>query len=179
MCSKGTTEHEYNESGDPVTVSMQEIVDMFTHDKVPLLKGFPKVVFRQTCQGNEVLKAATLPSQPSSVAVQPSKIPAPRKSLAVGADVLICEASSMSHMSFVSDKSGSLFIQTVLDSMRQHYRTDHLIDILGEVNRLVGLSQKYGEEPTSKKVIKVYQMPGIISRLTAKLYLKGPPDLLS
>ena len=172
-------EVEYDQSDCPVIVTIQEIVDMFTHDEVPLLKGYPKVVFRQTCQGNDILKAATLPSQPSSVSLHPTKLSPPNRPLAVGADVLICEVSSMSHMSFVSDKSGSLFIQTVLNTMKQHHRTDHLIDILGEVNRVVAISQKVGEDPTSKKHIKAHQMPGIISRLTAKLYLKGPPMMFS
>ena len=52
------TEKEEDENGLPVRMKIQDIADMFTHEKVGKLKGFPKVIFNQSCQVSDIIYIA-------------------------------------------------------------------------------------------------------------------------
>ena len=139
-------------------VKMTEIVKLFYHDKVPSLKGFPKVFINQSCRGEQLAQAAFGASSPYNSG-KTKKIP-------VEADTIVCYASSYKTVSWVST-SGSVFVRALLNQMTKFYDKEQFVDILTSVNEVV--SQWQGGSAT-----EVFQMPGIYSQLTKKFHLALP-----
>ena len=177
MCEAGsrTEEQGCDQHGKPIRVQMQDIVNMFSHDQVPLLKTFPKVFINQCCQGTEILRAAgpsSLDSPDSAIRMKQPWKP-PQFKLAVGADVIICDATSNRSMSWVSE-GGSLFIQTLLKVMTDYLYDEHFYDILVEVNNQISHKVKKGLNPSDNRIVPASQMPKIHSQLTKKFFLARP-----
>lgn len=136
-----------------------------------------------TLQGSEPLKSATYPTsypaEDNSVPIHPDPPvwQPPEAGRAVGADVVVCEATGKNTMSWVGP-SGSVFIQKTLSVWRELHETEHFLDMMGEVNRLISDSKRQGMHPHKKgQLIPAVQMSCVHSTLTHKYYLSIPPHL--
>ena len=147
-------------------VQMTDVVNMFTHDKVPSLKCYPKVIINQSCDGPDILLGAGGPeSQPEPWTPPPARI-------AIGADVIVCDASSNSAKAWVTKTEGSVFIATLINVMGEYFQKEHFYDILVEVNDKV--SRQIINAQVGNGVGEAFQMQCIHSRLTKKFYLALP-----
>lgn len=152
-----------------IRTQLQEIVDMFTHDNVPCLKGFPKVFINQSCRGSELLRAAGPPGE-DTVDLHKEVWHPPKAKVAIGADVLVCEATSASNYAWVAEQ-GSLYIQCLVQVIEQYYEVEHFYDMLVEVNNRLAHKVKKGINPADNSIVPASQMPSITSKLTKKFYL--------
>ena len=169
MCQEGSDFiQEQDREQQPVRVQMMDVVNMFTHNKVPSLKSCPKVIINQSCKGGEILQAAGDPG--SGPYTAPCTPPA---KIAIGADVIVCDASSNNAKAWVSHSEGSVFISTLLRVMRDYITDDHFYDILVEVNNQVSQTRARGRREDNA-IVEAFQMPCIHSQLTKKFYLAIP-----
>lgn len=108
--------------------------------------------------------------------VQP-RMQAPEASRAVGADVVVCEATGKNTVAY-SSPSGSIYIQKTLSVWRELHKTEHFLDMMVEVNRQISVRKGRGAHPHKKdKTIPAVQMPCVHTSLTHKYYLSIPQHL--
>ena len=151
-------------------IKSEFLVETFAHGELPNLKSFPKCFFIQVCSGAEIAKAA---HGSATDKAEEHRSPV----VAVGADTLVCHAAKEGKYSWVSqgEAAGSWFLHSTLKVFREYYQTEHILDMLTEVNDrvskkhgLANVKTKYSNEPELKKV---HQLPAISNNLTKKLYL--------
>ena len=173
-CTSGSnTEEETDENNEVQYITPEEIANMFTHDKVKSLEGFPKCIFVQNCRGAEdVQHAATNVTDEERHTQGTAR---PTSEIAIGADVLLCHATKLRTLSWVTE-DGSWFIQTILDTFQAHYENEHIIDLIGEVNNLISQKLGYGEVHGRRTYVK--QLPDICYGLRKKFYLSIPKALM-
>ena len=148
-------------------VSINEIIEFFTHEKVQLLQDLPKCFFIQTCRGERDLKAAGPPT-PRDDADQTQM----NKKVTIGTDILLCHSTLDSYHSYVHDQNGSWFIQTIIPAMRRFMSKVTLVEILHYANRII--SQKSSTYTKGATCREARQCIEIKSTLTKMFYLSKP-----
>ena len=159
-------------------VTPEEVISLFTHNNLPTLRNFPKVFFFQMCRGKGIAQAAggsagesadqTMSTEDmecdlAQCAANPDKI-------AIAADTLVCFASPPGYYSWVDKQKGSWLIQITLEVFKEYYQSEHLIDMITQVNKLV--TSKTQPAQVRDQVQHVYQVPCIKHNLTQKFYLQ-------
>ena len=157
-CAGGGRE-EYGER-----ITADEIVNMFTHDKVKSLHGMPKCFFLQHCRGTDVVRTAGQFEDDASADNVPPQT-------AIGADTALFYAANLGCESYVTDQNGSWFVEQIVKLFREFHDKEHVIDIMHEVNnKLSTKRQDVGNR-------RLHQMPRIETLLTKKFYLTIPRHL--
>ena len=115
-----------------VTISADEIMNHFTHDKWPFLKSIPKCFFFQACRGEDVPQMASFYDNP-----KPSTLSLPDNSmgshrLPIAADVFHAYSTLEDGVAFVKKSSGS-FISTLVDAMTHMHKRHDICSIMTTV----------------------------------------------
>ena len=175
----------YSTDGDLIPV--EEVTKHFDGNHCPSLIGKPKVFFLQACRGGTfdygVEYEATDGSEgtPSEAEVKElaekqseqiiAKVLAEEEvdggytqALPTEADFLLAYATVPGYVSWRNSEYGSWFIKALVDVMHEQAKTEHLMDMLIEVNRRVA------EDFQSKGRNK--QIPAPSCLLTRKLYFR-------
>ena len=151
-CKSGSfgREKEYNDDGNVVFISVEEIINAFTHDNVPQLKGIPKAFFFQACRGStyitpaadkddetnkddivDVLAAAENEEadklEDYSVKVELKKPTLKRE------NIFIAYATLEHKYCFVDKDEGSWFIETIVKQIQHRCHTEHIFEIMTRV----------------------------------------------
>lgn len=174
-CAQGSdiNEEGYN-TGQHIRVTPEQIISLFTHDKITQMKDFPKCIFIQNCRGTEHTQAAAVVDNDDQD-IPGLTIPCAVSDIAVGADVLVCHATKLGMLSWVN-QDGSWFIQAVIGTFKEHFEQEHIIDLIGEVNNQI--SQKTGCGNVRGFTMQVRQLPDICYSLRKKFYLSIPAHLM-
>ena len=134
----------YGKYGD--IISVKEIVGYFTENND--LLGKPKLFFIQACRGDGI--------EDDGADDDPNVRLCPPDS----SDILIAHSTMEGDYSFRNINTGSWFIQTLMKKLDAYAKTNHLLDIMIEVNGDMAGSDFMGER----------QMPVQISTLTKYVY---------
>ena len=137
------------------------------------MKTFPKCFFIQACQGNQVAAPASSPDR-SQMEQTLEEWEPPRHKITDKADMLVCLPSQKGTYSWVPS-TGSWFIQETIAIFEKFHKSEHLLDMMVEVNRALSLRGGKGKVGANGPVIDVYQMPGLTCTLTQKFFLSIPP----
>ena len=149
--------HSSSES-DQKRYPVAKIINHFTHDVLPEMKDRPKCFFIQACRGLETPSAAG-PDSPTKSHADDVK-----KDLAVRRDIFLAFATVSRQVAWVYQE-GSVFLRHVVEVFREHYKREHLLDMMTRVNWLVS---EHGLKIDGKT--RYIQMSEIQSTLTKKLY---------
>ena len=133
---------EHDEDGNLVFISVDEIINAFTHDNVPQLKGIPKAFFFQACRGSSYVMAAADKGDASEIEDDNVDIELKKPTLK-RENIFVAYATLDHKYCFVDKDKGSWFIQTVAKEMEIRCGTDDLIGIMTRVIREIsGKSEK-------------------------------------
>ena len=121
---------------DGKSTSVERLMASFLPSKCPSLSGKPKVFFFQCCRGEEKQKQAH-PTEESKASDWYADSTLPNTTFPHEADFLLAFSTSPGYVAYRSRKSGSVYIQTLVDVVRRYHSTTHLLDMLTEVNRRV------------------------------------------
>lgn len=161
---------------DGVLLSVEELMTNFKGTRCPSLAGKPKVFILQACRGGKfdsgVMVEAT-DSAGEKETIDEDEILAEDETDGGGyntalpdeSDFVLAYATTPGYVSWRNSAFGTWFIKALTDTMYELAATEHLMDILTEVNR------KVAEEYQSRG--KQKQMPAPVSMLRYKLYI--PP----
>lgn len=164
--------------------SVENLMVEFQARNCPSLKGKPKVFIIQTCRGvreciNETFVSpvgsiqsqdvlSTSPSSDAQSTGCPSTADSTlaRSVFPTEADFLLAFATVPSFVSFRFKEFGTIFIQALVEVIREHHHHHHFLDILTEVTKRVV------ERQTPEHNIKCrVQVPAPMHTLTKNLYL--------
>ena len=154
---------------------MSLIMKKFDNVYLEQMCYYPKCFIVQACRGEEPGQITASPwgKQEESKAVRPTSVLAqPDIPTANGNDMLLffpCAEGEISHLG----KCGSLFIQNIIQTLRENYKSDHLVDIFVEVMRKTS-EQLYKVATDKYNMAEASQMPHLQTTFTKKLYLKLP-----
>ena len=146
MCDKSSLTYKpERKDGKLCCIGENELIQSFTHDKVPKLRGIPKCFFFQACRGSgEVETAAT----PQFIQKQQSNF-RPRDILK--ANILVMHSTLESTHSYVERECGSLFIKPLLKELKMHATSKHMLEILTSVTANVEIRAPYVFFPLNGK----------------------------
>ena len=163
---------------DDEVLSVNEIMDHFCGTRCPSLAGKPKVFILQACRGEKFDHGVVIEGTDS--AGGPEDITEDEildqdetdgggynQALPDEADFILAYATTPGYVSWRNSAFGTWFIKAFTDTMYEKAETEHLMDILTEVNR------KVAEEYESRGKHK--QMPAPVSMLRYKLFLSPHP----
>lgn len=160
-------------------ISVDTLWKYFTGDRCPSLNGKPKLLFIQACRGKlidpgalyEVDEGPTVSDSCTKKlaskggpcgSFSPTKYVIPTL-----ADFLIMFSSAEGYYSFLNNKEGSCFVQTLCQQFTKYLNSKHQIDlmtILTAVNRHVAFG--FQSKVLNEKHDGSKQMPNIMSMLT-------------
>ncbi|KAJ7393290.1 hypothetical protein OS493_006259 [Desmophyllum pertusum] len=160
MSHGGDHDQIYGVDGRPVKI--EELMSEFIATKCPTLQNKPKLFIFQSCRGS-----STESMVPTNCHIDPVPGFSADSTLARGtcpqeADFLLAFAAAPGYYSYRNPKSGSLFIQVLVNVIRTHHHDSHLSELLQEVTRQVA------ERGTTTPAV---QVPAHSNTLRAKLYL--------
>ena len=163
---------------DAKLLSVKEIMAHFCGTRCPSLAGKPKVFILQACRGNDFDHGVVVEDTDS--AGGPGELDEDEilgqdetdgggynQALPDEADFILAYATTPGYVSWRNSAFGTWFIKAFTDTMYEKVETEHLMDILTEVNR------KVAEEYESRG--KQKQMPAPVSMLRYKLFLSPHP----
>lgn len=129
LMAHGNSDAIYGSDG--VHQDLKDLVRPFHANTCPSLAHKPKIFFIQACRGQH----AEVPRERQD---GDKPVPTPLRDLCPrNADFLFCFASSEYAPAYRDPNTGSVFIQTLCRAIRDHYRSEYLVDIVAEVNRQV------------------------------------------
>ncbi|XP_070569319.1 caspase-8-like [Ptychodera flava] len=162
-----------NENGvitsDHKNVKMEDIRNMFVGSKCPSLEGKPKMFFIQACRGDRQHQTQ-YKEEASTPNVENESRRALRMKIANETDFLFAYASQPNAICYRDPEKGSVYIQTLTETLKKYTSEEHLLDMLTMVRDVV-----------FKKPIKldngqeVDQIPHEDHSLTKKVYFSVKP----
>lgn len=171
VLTHGTKGKLYGTDGKLVPV--EEITELFSGDKCPSLTGKPKIFLLQACRGERKDKGVkydmTDGSDPQSVNEadmdDDETDSAYTGSLPAEADFLLAYSTIPGYVSWRDQKDGSWFVSTLVNVFMEMAATEHLLDMLTEVNRrvaedLISGKHKQVPEPVTRLRKRLYFRPG-------------------
>ena len=160
---------------DGVLLKIDTLTDYFTGRWCPSLNGKPKIFLLQACRGGNFDYGAINPESTDSGEIDQSVVSQVLDEdetdgggyslLPDNADFILAYATTPGYVSWRNSAFGTWFIKAFVDTMYNRASTDHLMDNLIEVNRIV--AEEYESRGKQK------QMPAPVTTLRYKLYL--PP----
>ncbi|XP_078687074.1 caspase-3-like [Branchiostoma floridae x Branchiostoma belcheri] len=151
-------------SQDNQTVSIAELQAPFLGDKLPCMAGSPKMFIIQACRRDKKQPAVDRPDEEPGDEGQPDMSDAMRSvTTPKDADVLVAYATTEGFQAFRRVGEGSWFLSKMLKVFNAKHQTDHLSDMLIEVNNLVSHCTAVGPQPAK-------QMPCQVTTLTKKFF---------
>ncbi|XP_070569985.1 protein scribble homolog [Ptychodera flava] len=166
-------------TSDCQSLPIQAIQGSFNARLCPPLRGKPKIFIIQACRGArrqsgyEVdageTEEALPPSSPTSHLGPPSLLARP-KTVPEMADFVIGYATIENCVSYRSATDGSIYIEKLADCLQRLAGTNHLLDILTEVNKLV--SEVIINEEHGGWLFESRQVPAPVTTLRGKVYFK-------
>nr|AEO22140.1 caspase 3-like protein [Branchiostoma lanceolatum] len=151
-------------SYDNQTVSIAELQVPFLGDSLKCMAGSPKMFIIQSCRGKQkqpgVDRADEEPGDEGQLDVSDvmSSATTPRD-----ADVLVAYATTEGFQAFRRVGEGSWFLSKMRAVFNHKHQSDHLMDMLTEVNDRVSHRTAIGSKPAK-------QMPCQVSTFTKKFY---------
>uniref|UniRef100_A0A182QBD6 CASPL1 n=1 Tax=Anopheles farauti TaxID=69004 RepID=A0A182QBD6_9DIPT len=124
------------------------------------LTGKPKVLIVQACQGADLQSAVPIPSY------EHDGLDGVERTASVFMDFLVAWSTVPGFASIRHVEKGSWFIQELCAKLRQHYRSEHIMDILTAVINDVASKRGYGNE---------CMVPIVQSTLSKRLYFRPQP----
>uniref|UniRef100_A0A182N2I9 CASPL1 n=1 Tax=Anopheles dirus TaxID=7168 RepID=A0A182N2I9_9DIPT len=121
------------------------------------LTGKPKVLIVQACQGADLQSAVPIPNY------EHDGLDGAERTASVFMDFLVAWSTVPGFASIRHIEKGSWFIQELCAKMRQHYRSEHIMDILTAVINDVASKRGYGNE---------CMVPIVQSTLSKRLYFR-------
>ena len=143
------------QGSDGRMTNVKRVTEEFLPRRCPSLAGKPKIFFFQSCRG--IAKQRRAQSAEHNI-TDPcwSDSPLASTTFPHGADFLLSFSTPPDYVAYRYD-SGSPYIQTLVDVVRERHHTNHLLDMLTEVNRRVAES--------------VDQVPSPVHTLRAKVFI--------
>ena len=134
--SHGDTSDRINGSDDRCTTVKDLMAELKT-SKCPSLSGKPKLFFFECCRGAAEQEKAH-PAGKRKVKLETnSGSQMSSTTFPAEADVLLAFCTPPGYVAYLSKQSGSTYIQTLVNVIREHHSSTHLLDMLTEVNRQV------------------------------------------
>ena len=113
-------------------MSIEYIIESFTHQNVPRLKGKPKCFFFQACRGRDKTRAADPPTTADADEMyEDSRFKHPE---ITKANILVVYATQMGTRSYVNWQCGSFFIDTLCQILQKQPKGVELISLLTKLN---------------------------------------------
>ncbi|XP_063424683.1 caspase-14-like isoform X1 [Mytilus trossulus] len=140
-----------------ITISVDEIMELFKNDKIPNFVGKPKMFFIQSCRGNSIQDTFVQPDDDDDDTLE--RISAP-----TDADILIAYATTEGYKAFRHKNFGSMFIYECIQKFKEQYTKTHLEEMMIDVKAALALG-------SADKTKRHVQMPCTWSTLTKRLYL--------
>lgn len=136
VMSHGDTSDRINGSDDRCTTVKDLMAELKT-SKCPSLSGKPKLFFFECCRGAAEQEKAH-PAGKRKVKLETnSGSQMSSTTFPAEADVLLAFCTPPGYVAYLSKQSGSTYIQTLVNVIREHHSSTHLLDMLTEVNRQV------------------------------------------
>ena len=160
---------------DGVLLSVEELMAHFRGTRCPSLAGKPKIFILQACRGGKfdpgvMVEATDSPGEAETInedeILDEDETDGGGYNTALPdeSDFVLAYATTPGYVSWRNSAFGTWFIKAFTDTMYELAATEHLMDILTEVNR------KVAEEYESRG--KQKQMPAPVSMLRYKLYIR-------
>ena len=134
MSHGGAQDKIFGSDGNYTTV--ERLMASFLPSKCPALSGKPKLLFFQSCRGQGEQTQAPQPGEGKAfdwcADSTLSSTTFPHE-----ADFLLAFSTPPGYVAYRSERSGSIYIQILVDTLRKYHSTTHLLDMLTEVNRRV------------------------------------------
>ena len=134
MSHGGAQDKIFGSDGNYTTV--ERLMASFLPSKCPSLSGKPKLFFFQSCRGPGEQTQAPQPGESKAFDWRAdstlSSTTFPHE-----ADFLLAFSTPPGYVAYRSERSGSIYIQILVDTLRKYHSTTHLLDMLTEVNRRV------------------------------------------
>lgn len=142
---------------------LDEIWSPFIPDRCPSLKGKPKLIFVQACQGEQLDEGILLRTQQDNGA-----FPHAHNLMEVPSDFLIACSTFPEFYSFRNVSMGSWFIQSLCEQLRKHGKEMTILTLMTMVCQKVALDFE-SNVPNNIKFHGKKQAPCINSKLTKLL----------
>lgn len=139
-----------------MTISVDEIMELFKNDKIPNFVGKPKMFFIQSCRGKSIQETFVQPDDDDDDTVE--RISAP-----TDADILIAYATTEGYKAFRHKNFGSIFIYECIKKFKEQYSKTHLEEMMIDVKAALAI----GSVDKTKKHV---QMPCTWSTLTKRFF---------
>ncbi|XP_078487621.1 caspase-2-like [Ciona intestinalis] len=164
IMSHGKLKNGHSKVGgtDGKSIKIIEVVKLFRD--CPHLNGKPKLIFCQSCRGDEV--SAAVPISCSGTAGT-SELRTDKSSsneaitVPKGSDILVAYSTTEGNVAFRHPATGSWFINAIAKVFSKKAKTEHVVDMLTEVGNKVSQMEDDGDR----------QMSEFVSSLRKKLYL--------
>ena len=151
---------------DGSLVKVDDLTAYFDGTQCPSLVGKPKIFILQACRGGIFDEGVEATDDGSTAELDYEEVDGRYSLLPDKADFVLAYATTPRYVSWRNSAFGTWFVKAFVDTMYERAETDHLMDILTEVNR------KVAEEYESRGRQK--QMPAPVTMLRYKLYLPPP-----
>ena len=124
-----------DENGDMMEedafISVETIINHFTHDNIPSLSGVPKCFFIQACRGSQVTQTATIEDN-TKLTTGKKKLKGQQPSI-TRANIFIAYSTLERTYSFVEHDEGSWFIRELTRVIRERSDYDDIFGIMTKV----------------------------------------------
>ncbi|XP_019643567.1 PREDICTED: caspase-7-like [Branchiostoma belcheri] len=151
-------------SYDNQTVSIAELQAPFLGDSLKCMAGSPKMFIIQACRGEKKQPGVDRPDEEPGDERQLDWSDVMRSvTTPKDADVLVAYATTEGFQAFRRVGEGSWFLSKMLKVFNAKHQTDHLLDMLTEVNDRVSHRTAIGSQPAK-------QMPCQVSTFTRKFF---------
>ncbi|XP_076854853.1 caspase-6-like [Brachyhypopomus gauderio] len=146
-------------------VNIKDITTLFRGDTCQSLIGKPKIFIFQACRGNNDDNAVT-PMGAAEEVEEVEEEPAMVYTLPAEADFLMCYCVAEGFQAYRNTSSGSLYIQDLCETLRDHGSTLEVTELLTLVN------QKVSGRSAVRKDGRGKQQPCFTSMLNKRLYFR-------
>ena len=151
----------YGTSG---VITIQEVIETFNGKRCPILIGKPKIFIIQACRGKRCNQAVELDERNDDLHDVIDSGPTVHPNIS---DYLVAYSTIPGHVSFRNNKTGSIFICTLVKVFRQHAADEDLITMLERVGTEVIKYQPQGNRWQDSR-----QSSEIRFALRGKIYFK-------
>lgn len=126
------------EGVDGRSIRVEDLTSEFKVSNCPTLRGKPKLFFLQACRGKEIEQSSTSCDFSDTDSIDfDFDSTLPRSTCPQEADFLLAFSTTPGYKSCRHPKSGSVFIQVLVEVIRECYKNYHLLDMLTHVIKLV------------------------------------------